>query len=134
MLKCSSQSRRLIQLATMLLALALDALRFFGLYLRLSPRLAAENLFLRKQLALYQERTVRPRRTTDATRIVMVWLGRWFDWRQTLAVVQPKTFIRWHRQAWLFRSMRSACVHAAFSSIPCESAVSSRASQSTKRQ
>ena len=35
---------------------------------------------------------------------------------------------------WLFRSMRSACVHAAFSSIPCESAVSSRASQSTKRQ
>ena len=35
---------------------------------------------------------------------------------------------------WLFRTMRSACVHAAFSSIPCESAVSSRASQSTKRQ
>jgi type I restriction enzyme, R subunit len=38
------------------------------------------------------------------------------------------------RLDWLFRSMRSACVHAAFSSIPCESAVSSRASQSTKRQ
>jgi uncharacterized protein with ParB-like and HNH nuclease domain len=38
------------------------------------------------------------------------------------------------KPSWLFRSMRSACVHAAFSSIPCESAVSSRASQSTKRQ
>jgi putative transposase len=105
MLKCSFQSRRLIQLAQMLLALALDALRFFGLCLRPSPRLAAENLFLRKQLALYQEHTVKPRRTMDATRIVMVWLGRWFDWRQALAVVQPKTFIRWHRHAfrWFWR-------------------------------
>ena len=35
---------------------------------------------------------------------------------------------------WLFRSMRSACVHAAFSSTPCESALSSRGSESTKRQ
>ena len=35
---------------------------------------------------------------------------------------------------WLFRSLRSACVHAAFSSTPCESALSSRASESTKRQ
>jgi putative transposase len=105
MLKCSFHSRRLIQLATMLLALARDALRFFGLCLRPSARLTAENLFLRKQLALYQERTVRPRRTTDATRIVMVWFGRWFDWRQALAVVQPETFLRWHRQAfrWFWR-------------------------------
>ena len=35
---------------------------------------------------------------------------------------------------WLFRSLSSACVHAAFSSTPCESALSSRASESTKRQ
>ena len=92
MLKCSFQSRRLFQLATMLLALTLDALRFFGRCLRPSPRLAAENLFLRKQLVLYQERTVRPRRTTDATRIVMVWRG-------ALAVAQPNTFLRWHQHA-----------------------------------
>jgi len=105
MLKRSFQSRRLIQLAMMLLALALDALRFFGLCLRPRPRLAAENLFLRKQLALYQERNVRPRRTTDVTRIAMIWLGHWFDWRQALAVVQPKIFLRWHRQAfcWFWR-------------------------------
>ena len=37
-------------------------------------------------------------------------------------------------RGWLFRSLSSACVHAAFSSIPCESALSSRASESTKRQ
>jgi hypothetical protein len=35
---------------------------------------------------------------------------------------------------WLFRSMRLACVHAAFSSTPHESACNSSASQSTKRQ
>jgi NADPH:quinone reductase-like Zn-dependent oxidoreductase len=35
---------------------------------------------------------------------------------------------------WLFRSLSSACVHAAISSLPCESALSSRTSQSTKRQ
>src|SRR5262245_33668585 len=29
----------------------------------------------------------------------MVWLTRWFDWRQALAVVQPATLTRWHRQA-----------------------------------
>ena len=33
----------------------------------LSSRLAAENLFLRKQLALYEERAVRPRRADDVT-------------------------------------------------------------------
>jgi transposase InsO family protein len=60
--------------------------------------LVAENLFLRKQLALYQERQVKPRRATDATRLALVWLGRWFDWRQALAIVQPETFTRWHRQ------------------------------------
>jgi IS1 family transposase len=60
--------------------------------------LAAENLFLRKQLALYQERKVIPRRTTHATRLALVWLGCWFDWCHALAIVQPATFIRWHRQ------------------------------------
>jgi putative transposase len=60
--------------------------------------LAAENLFLRKQLALYQERHIKPQRATDATRLSLVWLSRWFDWRQALAVVQPATLIRWHRR------------------------------------
>ena len=35
---------------------------------------------------------------------------------------------------WLFRSLSSVCVHAAFSASPCESAFNSRASESTKRQ
>jgi transposase InsO family protein len=43
-------------LARMLLMFLMDVWRFLRLCLRPSPALAAENLFLRKQLALYQER------------------------------------------------------------------------------
>jgi hypothetical protein len=62
------------------------------------PALAAENLFLRKQLAQYQERQVKPRRANNATRMVLIWLSRFFDWRRVLVIVKPVTLIRWHRQ------------------------------------
>ena len=81
-----------------LLILLVDAVRFLRLCLRPSPALVAENLFLRKQLALYQERHVKPRRATNTTRMPLSWLTRWFDWRQALVLVQPATLIRWHRQ------------------------------------
>jgi hypothetical protein len=42
-------------------------------------RLAAENLFLRKQLALHIERPMKPRRGDDATPITLVMLSRWID-------------------------------------------------------
>ena len=104
------QLRHLPQLAGMLLALLVDALRYLGLCLHPSAALAAENLFLRKQLALYQERHVKPKRATHATQIALIWLAHWFDWRQALAVVQPATFIRWHRQGfrrfWRWKSIR----------------------------
>jgi hypothetical protein len=86
-----------------------DGLRFLCLCLRPSPALAAENLFLRKQLALYQERQIKPHRTTQATRMVLTWLARWFDWRHALVLVQPATLIRWHRQGFrLFWRWKSA--------------------------
>jgi putative transposase len=89
----------------MLLALIADAVRFLGLCLCPSPALAAENLFLRKQLALYQERQVKPRQATNAIRLTMVWLSRWFNWRSALNIVTPETFTRWHRQGfrWFWR-------------------------------
>jgi hypothetical protein len=90
--------RQLVQLSYLLLTLLGDVVRFLRLCLRSPAALAAENLFLRKQLALNQERHIKPRRATNATRLVLVWLGRWFDWRQALAVVQPATFTRWHRE------------------------------------
>ncbi len=44
--------------------------------MRSHAQLAAENLFLRKQLALYQERKVKPWRADDAARFVLVSLSR----------------------------------------------------------
>jgi len=88
-----------------LLAVLRDAVRFLVSCFRPAPILAAENLFLRKQLALYQERRVKPRRASDATRLSLVWLSRFFDWRKALVIVQPATLIRWHRQGfrWFWR-------------------------------
>jgi hypothetical protein len=48
---------------------------------RSRAQLAAENLFLRKQLALYQERRAKPRRPNDATRIVLAGLSHFLAWR-----------------------------------------------------
>jgi transposase InsO family protein len=80
------------------LLLLADMTRFLQLCVRSRTALAAENLFLRKQMALYQERHVMPRRASNATRVALVWLAGWFEWRQVLAVVQPATFLRWHRE------------------------------------
>ena len=87
MVRCPSLRRRLGCLTYPWLTRLADGARFLRLCLRSPAALAAANLFVRKQLALYQERHITPRRATDATRLALVWLGRWFDWRQTLAVV-----------------------------------------------
>src|SRR5437899_603484 len=76
----------------------LDALVFLGLNLRSRPALAAENLFLRKQLALYVERKKTPQRATDSIRFTLAQLSRLFEWRDALTVVKPDTLIRWHRR------------------------------------
>ena len=65
--------------------------------MRSRAQLAAENLFLRKQLAMYQERRVKPRRADDDMRITLVALSRFLEWRRLLTVVKPETLIRWHR-------------------------------------
>ena len=59
--------------------LLVDALRFVSLGFRSRSQLAAENLFLRKQLALYRERRVKSRRADDATRIALVVLSTLID-------------------------------------------------------
>lgn len=59
--------------------------------------LKAEVLFLRRQLAMYQERGLRPRRPSPAGRVILALMSRLFDWREALVVVQPATLVRWHR-------------------------------------
>src|SRR5215472_2811192 len=85
---------------TTLSSVAYDLGRLLVLAARSRRALAAENLYLRKQLALFQERKVKPRRAHDATRLMMVILGRMFSWREALVNVKPDTFLRWHRKGY----------------------------------
>ncbi|MHC4400831.1 MAG: helix-turn-helix domain-containing protein [Planctomycetota bacterium] len=71
-------------------------------------RLAAENLALRQQIAVYKQSVKRPKlRPRDrAFWVSLSWL--WPNWRSALAMVQPETVIKWHRMGfklyWRWRS------------------------------
>src|SRR5205814_963698 len=81
----------------------LDILTFLQLILRSPMALAAENLFLRKQLALYVERKQKPRRASDAVRFTMAQLSRFFEWRDPKGPAETSrrwmTFVRNHVEA-----------------------------------
>jgi hypothetical protein len=74
-----------------------DLVRLAVLGAHFRRTLAAENLFLRKPLALFQERKVKPRRADDSTRWMMATLSRMFR-RDALVNVQANTLTRWHRK------------------------------------
>src|SRR6266849_4569251 len=78
--------------------LTLDGLRFLGAIIRSRSAVSAEILFLRKQLAFYQEHQIRPRRLSDSARFSLVFWSRLFDWKEALVIVKPETLIRWHRK------------------------------------
>jgi putative transposase len=90
----------MLRLLLILIQLSADAVRWFGLMLRPQRSIEAENLFLRRQLALYVERDVEPRRIDSVTRVALAFLSRFFHWRDALVVVCPETMIRWHRAGW----------------------------------
>jgi hypothetical protein len=58
--------------------------------------LVAENLFLRKQLAMFREREIKPKRSTLKRRLAMVMRAWFFNWRN--ALVKPAMFVKWHRK------------------------------------
>jgi putative transposase len=76
----------------------IDLFSFISRFPRSRSSLVAENLFLRKQLAMYKERGIKPGRIDSSGRLTLVALSRIFDWKDALAVVHPKTLIRWHRE------------------------------------
>ncbi len=94
--------------APIVLGVLSDLVSWIGLRFRQRGSLEAEVLFLRRQLALYVERCVKPRRVDAATRASMMLLSRLFAWRQALVVVRPETLIRWQRMGWkLFWHLKS---------------------------
>jgi len=57
------------------------------LFLRSSPSVRAENLVLRRQLAQYIERGIKPKRADHAARVGLALLTRFFDWRDSVVNV-----------------------------------------------
>jgi putative transposase len=89
-----------IALADLLVQLLGDLVVLVFLAARPTRSLAAENLLLRRQIALSLQRGTKPPRIDAATRITLAWLSRLCDRRSALVVVRPQTVIRWHRAGW----------------------------------
>src|SRR5262249_54837071 len=87
-----SNFRTLTHSLTTLSSVVYDLVRLLVFGARSRRALAAENLYLRKQLALFQERRVKAHRANDSKRLIMVILGRMFGWRDALVNVKPDTF------------------------------------------
>jgi hypothetical protein len=90
--------RSLDSLLILITDLVADGLLFFRLLFRSRTALSAEVLFLRKQLAFYEERQVQPRRLNDSARFCLVLWSRLCSWKEALVIVKPETLISWHRK------------------------------------
>src|SRR5450631_3698555 len=90
----------MLRLVIILVQLVAETVRWWGLACRSQRSIEAENLFLRRQFALYIERGVKPWRIDSASRLALAFLSRFFRWRDALVVVRPETMIRWHRAGW----------------------------------
>ena len=90
----------MLELARAILVVLADFLRLGVLFLRSASDIRAENLALRKQLAAYIERGIRPRQLDHASRVSLSVLARLFSWRDAIVIVRPSTVIRWHRLGW----------------------------------
>ena len=90
----------MIALTQIVLQLLADMASLILLSFKLRRTLEAENLVLRRQLALYRERGIKSRRIDAATRLSLTLLSRLCDWQTCLVIVRPETVIRWHRAGW----------------------------------
>ena len=90
----------MIAFARIVLRVLADLAGLVALSIRRRRSVEAENLVLRRQLALFKERGVKPRRIDAASRMSLAWLSRLCDWRSCLIVVRPETVVRWHRAGW----------------------------------
>jgi hypothetical protein len=88
------------QTARAILEVLVDLVRLVGLFLRPASAIRAENLALRKQLASYVERGIKPRRLDHADRVSLAVLSRLFGWRDAIVIVRPSTVVCWHRLGW----------------------------------
>ena len=81
----------------------------FHSYFKTQRELALENLALRHQIGVLK-RTLGAKRVCLNRRLWVVLSRLWSRWQQALAIVQPATVIRWHREGlrrfWTRKSRR----------------------------
>jgi putative transposase len=94
-MKIAKALNRLLRVSS---AILLDVLRFLSLGVCSNSAIRDENLFLRRQLALFAERNVKAQHADDGTRFALVVLSRLIAWKDALVIVKPQTLIRWHRK------------------------------------
>ena len=90
----------MLRLVATIVSVFSDLLRLGALYFRSSSAIRAENLVLRRQLAGFVERGIKPKRVDFATRVSLTVFTRLFDWRDAVVNVRPSTIICWHRLGW----------------------------------
>src|SRR5260370_36040460 len=94
--------RRTAQLLRSLLSILIttagQGIQFLWLAVSSRAALSAEVLFLRKQLAFYEEGQVQARKLSDAARFSLVLWSQLFNWRAALMIVKPETLLAWHRK------------------------------------
>src|SRR5437667_10665248 len=90
----------MLQVARAIIGVVSDVLRLGVSFLRSSSAIRADDLVLRKQLASYIERGIKPRRVDHATRVSLALFTRLFDWRDAVVSVRPSTIVRGHRLGW----------------------------------
>ena len=90
----------MLALAGTIVGVFADILRLGALFFRTAGAIRAENLVLRRQLARYLERGIKPRRVNHATRVCLSVFSRLFNWRDAIVIVRPSTVVRWHRLGW----------------------------------
>ena len=90
----------MLQLARAIVGVGSEVPRLVVSFLRSSRAIRAENLVLRKQLARYVERGIKPRRVDHSTRVSLALFTRLFEWRDAVVIVRPSTIVRWHRLGW----------------------------------
>ena len=90
--------RSLDSLLNLITDLIAEGLLFFRLLLRSRTSLSAEVLFLRKQLAFYEERWVQPRSLNDSARFSLILWSRLCNWKEAWVIVKPETLLGWHRK------------------------------------
>src|ERR1700732_3344078 len=78
-------------LLSVLITIVSQGTQFLWLAVSSRAELSAEVLFLRKQLAFYQEHQVQPRKLNDAARFSLVLWSQLCNWRAALMIVKPET-------------------------------------------